>query len=53
MFQSMMDLIFANLMDNCMVIIYMDDIFIFAKILMIWKETQKSATKTARKQPLP
>ena len=30
-FQSMMDSIFGDLMDECIVIIYMDDIFLFAK----------------------
>ena len=30
-FQAMMDLIFQDLTDTCIVIIYMDDIFLFAK----------------------
>ena len=29
-FQAMMDDIFADLIDECIIIIYMDDIFIFA-----------------------
>ena len=32
-FQSMMDAIFKDLIDGCVVIIYMDDIFLFAKDL--------------------
>ena len=31
MFQAMMDSIFQDLMDACIIIIYMDDIFLFAK----------------------
>ena len=30
-FQSMMDDVFGDLIDACLVIIYMDDIFLFAK----------------------
>src|ERR1700678_146476 len=30
-FQTMMDLIFADMIEGCIVIVYMDDILIFAK----------------------
>ena len=40
-FQSMMDDIFGDLIDACLVIIYMDDIFLFEKD----KETLEENTK--------
>ena len=41
MFQSMMDSIFGDLIDESIVIIYMDDIFLFAKT----KESLENNTK--------
>ena len=52
MFQSMMDLIFANLVDNCMVIIYMDDIFIFAKNLDDLERNTKKVLQRLRENDL-
>ena len=40
-FQSMMDDIFGDLIDACLVIIYMDDIFLFAKDKKTLKENTK------------
>ena len=39
-FQSMMDDIFGDLIDACLVIIYMDDIFLFAKDKETLEETK-------------
>ena len=40
-FQSMMDDIFGDLIDACLVIIYMDDIFLFAKDKKTLEENTK------------
>ena len=45
-FQSMMDAIFADMIDDCIVIIYMDDIFIFAHDeLTLTENTKKVLTR--------
>ena len=41
-FQAMMDDIFGDLINECIIIVYMDDIFIFTKdTLMLTKNTKK------------
>ena len=40
-FQSMMDTTFKDLIDEGIIIIYMDDLFLFAKDLMSLKENTK------------
>jgi RNase H-like domain found in reverse transcriptase/Reverse transcriptase (RNA-dependent DNA polymerase)/Integrase zinc binding domain len=51
-FQSMMDAIFADLIEECIVIIYMDDIFIFAKTLDDLKENTKRVLQRLRENNL-
>lgn len=51
-FQSMMDSIFADLIDGCIVIIYMDDIFIFAKNLNDLETNTKKVLQRLRENDL-
>ena len=51
-FQSMMDDIFGDLIDVCLVIIYMDDIFLFAKDKKTLEESTKRVLQRLLKNDL-
>ncbi|HET6992229.1 MAG TPA: reverse transcriptase family protein, partial [Bacteroidia bacterium] len=51
-FQSMMDSIFGDLIEGCIVIIYMDDIFLFAKTLQQLEDNTKKVLQRLRENDL-
>ena len=51
-FQSMMDTIFADLIEGCIVIIYMDDIFLFAKTPKELENNTKKVLQRLRENDL-
>ena len=51
-FQSMMDSIFGDLIEGCIVIIYMDDIFLFAKTLEQLEINTKKVLQRLRENDL-
>ena len=51
-FQAMMDDIFGDLINDCIIIVYMDDIFIFAKDTLTLTENTKEVLKRLKDNDL-